>query len=313
MRRGGDGWDRTLDAVGREIERTALDGSVLGAYTYDIAGRMTSAIAPRHGSLHRVPVGRHEPSHPGHRRHRARARSSATPTGGPSRSPTRPGSAPSSNVTTTAASSACVDGEAGEFRLRSRPSESRPRPGGPTADRPRRHGLPLRRLGTSRRDRATGHGRRPATSTARRTRVARGRTQRAPVTSPTTPPAACGRSPSPGSARRRSTTTPPADARRDRSRRHRHASTAGTPSTSWSRSGAPTPTATTSRVRIDLDALGRPQRINDQVIGYDPLSGRPTSSVTSASSTPVRSRGAPTTARGVAPAATSPTGCTSAA
>ncbi len=49
MRRGGDGWDRTLDPVGREIERTALDGSVLGAYTYDVAGRMTSAAAPGTG------------------------------------------------------------------------------------------------------------------------------------------------------------------------------------------------------------------------------------------------------------------------
>ena len=63
MRRGGDGWDRTLDPVGREIERTALDGSVLGAYTYDVAGRMTSAAAPGTGLFTRVPLGRHEPAH----------------------------------------------------------------------------------------------------------------------------------------------------------------------------------------------------------------------------------------------------------
>ena len=35
------------------------------------------------------------------------------------------------------------------------------------------------------------------------------------------------------------------------------------------------PSGETTGVRIDLDALGRPQRINDQLIGYDPLSGQP--------------------------------------
>ena len=49
VRRGDDGWDRTLDAAGREVERTALDGTVLGSYTYDLAGRMSAAVAPLTG------------------------------------------------------------------------------------------------------------------------------------------------------------------------------------------------------------------------------------------------------------------------
>ena len=49
IRRGDDGWDRTLDAAGREIERTALDGTVLGQYSYDLAGRISSAVAPLTG------------------------------------------------------------------------------------------------------------------------------------------------------------------------------------------------------------------------------------------------------------------------
>ena len=34
---------------GREIERTALDGTVLGSYSYDLAGRMSAAVAPLTG------------------------------------------------------------------------------------------------------------------------------------------------------------------------------------------------------------------------------------------------------------------------
>ena len=49
IRRADEGWDRTLDAVGRELERTALDGTVLGAYRYDVAGRMITAEAPDTG------------------------------------------------------------------------------------------------------------------------------------------------------------------------------------------------------------------------------------------------------------------------
>ncbi len=49
VRRGGHGWDRTLDAVGREAERRSLDGTVLGRYEYDIAGRLTSATVPESG------------------------------------------------------------------------------------------------------------------------------------------------------------------------------------------------------------------------------------------------------------------------
>ncbi len=49
IRRGDDGWDRTFDAAGREIERSALDGTVLGSYSYDLAGRMSAAVAPLTG------------------------------------------------------------------------------------------------------------------------------------------------------------------------------------------------------------------------------------------------------------------------
>ena len=49
IRRDGDGWDRTLDTAGREIARTAVDGSVLGTYEYDIAGRVVAASCPETG------------------------------------------------------------------------------------------------------------------------------------------------------------------------------------------------------------------------------------------------------------------------
>ncbi len=49
MRREGEGWDRTLDSAGREVTRTTLDGSTLGTYDYDIAGRMVSASSPGNG------------------------------------------------------------------------------------------------------------------------------------------------------------------------------------------------------------------------------------------------------------------------
>lgn len=49
VRRDGHGWDRTLDAGGRESERRALDGTVLGRYGYDAAGRLTSASVPDSG------------------------------------------------------------------------------------------------------------------------------------------------------------------------------------------------------------------------------------------------------------------------
>ena len=64
-----------------------------------------------------------------------------------------------------------------------------------------------------------------------------------------------------------------------------------------------------SRVRIELDAVGRPQRVNGQAIGLRPADrpAQPRRSP-SASSTPVRSRGAPTTVRGDARGATSPPG-----
>jgi len=51
QRRGSTGWNRTLDAAGRELERSDLDGDVLGSYTYDPAGRMTSATTPDHSGL----------------------------------------------------------------------------------------------------------------------------------------------------------------------------------------------------------------------------------------------------------------------
>ena len=50
-RRGGTGWDRTLDAVGRELERVSIDGDVLGRFAYDAAGRLTSATTPDRDGL----------------------------------------------------------------------------------------------------------------------------------------------------------------------------------------------------------------------------------------------------------------------
>ena len=49
VRRVGGGWNRTLDAAGREIERRAADGQVLGRYTYDVAGRIDRADVPDTG------------------------------------------------------------------------------------------------------------------------------------------------------------------------------------------------------------------------------------------------------------------------
>lgn len=48
---GAEGWDRTLDAAGREVSRTAVDGSLLGTYDYDVAGRLISAAAPESGAF----------------------------------------------------------------------------------------------------------------------------------------------------------------------------------------------------------------------------------------------------------------------
>ena len=44
--RGSDGWDVDLDPAGRELRRTAPDGSVLGEYRYDAAGRLAEASNP---------------------------------------------------------------------------------------------------------------------------------------------------------------------------------------------------------------------------------------------------------------------------
>ena len=49
VRRGDGGWDRTFDDAGREIERRSRDGTVLGSYAYDVAGRMVSASSPATG------------------------------------------------------------------------------------------------------------------------------------------------------------------------------------------------------------------------------------------------------------------------
>jgi len=51
QQRGSTGWNRTLDAVGRELERTDLDGDVLGSFTYDPAGRLTAATTPDRSGL----------------------------------------------------------------------------------------------------------------------------------------------------------------------------------------------------------------------------------------------------------------------
>ena len=40
------GWDRTLDAAGRELTRSAADGTLLARYAYDRTGRIVSAEAP---------------------------------------------------------------------------------------------------------------------------------------------------------------------------------------------------------------------------------------------------------------------------
>ena len=45
----GSGWDRRLDAMGREIERVGTDGTVAGRFGYDTAGRLTSAVEPATG------------------------------------------------------------------------------------------------------------------------------------------------------------------------------------------------------------------------------------------------------------------------
>ena len=45
----GSGWDRRLDAMGREIERVGTDGTVAGRFGYDTAGRLTSAVEPASG------------------------------------------------------------------------------------------------------------------------------------------------------------------------------------------------------------------------------------------------------------------------
>lgn len=45
----GSGWDRRLDAAGRELERVGTDGTVAGAYAYDPAGRLRSATVPDSG------------------------------------------------------------------------------------------------------------------------------------------------------------------------------------------------------------------------------------------------------------------------
>ncbi len=39
----GSGWDAVLDGSGREVSRIGTDGSLLGAFGYDLAGRLTSA------------------------------------------------------------------------------------------------------------------------------------------------------------------------------------------------------------------------------------------------------------------------------
>ena len=39
------GWDRTLDALDREISRTSIDGSISGSFSYDGAGRLAEATA----------------------------------------------------------------------------------------------------------------------------------------------------------------------------------------------------------------------------------------------------------------------------
>ena len=50
MRHGdGTGWDRRLDPVGREIERTGTDGTVAGRFDYDVAGRLVAATVPDSG------------------------------------------------------------------------------------------------------------------------------------------------------------------------------------------------------------------------------------------------------------------------
>ena len=49
LRRGATGWDRELDAAGRELARHAPDGTPLARYGYDALGRMVSAEAPLAG------------------------------------------------------------------------------------------------------------------------------------------------------------------------------------------------------------------------------------------------------------------------
>ena len=60
-RNDGSGWDRRLDAAGREVERIGTDGTVAGQYGYDPAGRLLSATVPDTGIERRVPLGRQRP------------------------------------------------------------------------------------------------------------------------------------------------------------------------------------------------------------------------------------------------------------
>jgi len=45
----GTGWDRTTDAMGRELERVGTDDTVAGRFGYDVSGRLASATDPGSG------------------------------------------------------------------------------------------------------------------------------------------------------------------------------------------------------------------------------------------------------------------------
>ena len=72
LRRGATGWDRELDAAGREIARRAPGGTPLARFSYDVTGRVVSAEAPLAGLVteflwdaadHLVPAAAPSPGH----------------------------------------------------------------------------------------------------------------------------------------------------------------------------------------------------------------------------------------------------------
>ena len=232
---------------------------------------------PRHGAVHRVPLGRGRPPHPGHRRQRhEHDRTRRRRLDGRVHEPDRD---PHGRRTGRARPGGRCARRPGR-RLPAPRLGGRPRPRRPPAHRTRWHGLPLRRRRPAGRD---GTGRSGADDLrVRRRRAHRaGRSARpSRARSTTTPPAGCGRSPSTGpalsgTARSRSSTTRPAV---DRSRSNptaRSPSTSGTPSTSWSRSCPHEPRPARPRACASTSTPSADRNGSTTSSSVRPLSGQP--------------------------------------